>query len=177
MSTRPIPPCRATYLAPECSVGQRSGRRRSLPVIVLVLAAAFLVVCTVYSDGRVLSKSTHPELPCRAYPAPECSVGQRSSELGSASGGFSLVPVGSGVGYPRPGGYKKLLGGAGPCQGRGLAVPVYGLWEPLATGRQGGAPSGMGMRVFLGSEPGEGGGYEEGWVWGVAGVVRHNVLV
>ena len=52
MSTHPAPPCRATYLAPECSVGQRSRGRRSLPLIVMVLAAAFLVVCAVYSDGR-----------------------------------------------------------------------------------------------------------------------------
>ena len=71
MSTHPAPPCRATYLAPGCSVGQRSRGRRSLPVIVLVLTAALLVVCVVYSDKCVLSKSTHLAPPCRAYSAPE----------------------------------------------------------------------------------------------------------
>ena len=33
MSTHHVPPCRATYLALACSVGQRSRGRRSLPVL------------------------------------------------------------------------------------------------------------------------------------------------
>ena len=88
-------------------------------MIVLVLAAAFLGVCALYTDRRVMFKSTHLAPPCRAYPAPECSVGQRSRETGSASGGFSLVPFGSGVGYPRPGGYGDGWGLRGPVMDGG----------------------------------------------------------